>query len=106
MLNDGIQDGRDVSWIYDADVERLAGLVEQRSSCRAGVRTTSRCASRSRASSRSRSMPTRGVRSTTALLATPAGGRLEVVATYTAMLEVRELLASMSGRRALLGGSE
>ena len=25
MLNDGIQDGRDVSWIYDADLELLAG---------------------------------------------------------------------------------
>src|SRR5690606_13190792 len=23
MLNDGIQDGQDVSWIYDADLERL-----------------------------------------------------------------------------------
>ncbi|TAJ18739.1 MAG: DUF1727 domain-containing protein, partial [Dehalococcoidia bacterium] len=25
MLNDGIQDGQDVSWIYDADIEVLAG---------------------------------------------------------------------------------
>ena len=25
MLNDGVQDGQDVSWIYDADLEMLAG---------------------------------------------------------------------------------
>ena len=28
MLNDGIQDGQDVSWIYDADLERLASHVD------------------------------------------------------------------------------
>ncbi len=96
MLNDGIQDGRDVSWIYDADVERLAGLVGklvvsgQRADdfalrfALAGIEPSSVEPDTRRALA-------------AALLATPAGGRLEVIATYTAMLEVRELLASMSG---------
>jgi len=96
MLNDGIQDGRDVSWIYDADVERLDGLVGKlvvsghraedfalrfalAGIAPAAVDTDTRAALQ------------------TALLATPPGGRLEVVATYTAMIEVRELLASISG---------
>ena len=34
-----------------------------------------------------------------ALAATPPGGRLYVLPTYTAMLEVRELLAALAGRQ-------
>jgi UDP-N-acetylmuramyl tripeptide synthase len=96
MLNDGIQDGRDVSWIYDADIERLAGLVGklvvsgQRAEdfalrfALAGIEPAAVEVDTRRALE-------------VALLATPPGGRLEVIATYTAMLEVRELLATMSG---------
>ncbi len=96
MLNDGIQDGRDVSWIYDADVERLAGLV---SKLIVSGRRADDLALRFALAGIEPAAVDTDTRSalTTALLATPAGGRLEVVATYTAMLEVRELLASMSG---------
>jgi hypothetical protein len=34
-----------------------------------------------------------------ALAATPPGGRIEVVATYTAMLAIRALLAARTGAR-------
>ena len=47
---------------------------------------------------------TRAPPSQRALDATPAGATLYVVPTYTAMLEVRELLAKRAGAGALLGG--
>ncbi|HRC62523.1 MAG TPA: MurT ligase domain-containing protein [Dehalococcoidia bacterium] len=96
MLNDGIQDGRDVSWIYDADVERLAGLVGKL--VVSGRRAEDLALRFALAGIEPAAVDTdTRVALQTALLATPPGGRLEVVATYTAMLEVRELLASMSG---------
>ncbi len=103
MLNDGIQDGRDVSWIYDADIERLAGLV---STLVVSGRRADDLALRFALAGIEPAAVDTDTRSAlrSALLATPAGGRLEIVATYTAMLEVRELLAQHVGRRALLGG--
>jgi UDP-N-acetylmuramyl tripeptide synthase len=98
ILNDGIQDGRDVSWIYDADLEMLA----QRPPvllC-AGRRAHDlalRCAIAG--------VPPVGVEPDIAialdqaLAMTAPGGRLEVVPTYTAMLEVRELIARRAGAR-------
>jgi UDP-N-acetylmuramyl tripeptide synthase len=96
MLNDGIQDGRDVSWIYDADVERLAGRVGTL------VVSGDRAADLALRCALAGIEPEQVEPSTAhaldaALGATPPGGRLEVVATYTAMLEVRELLASRAG---------
>ncbi len=99
FLNDGLADGRDVSWIWDADYEvahpgtawaMAAGNRAEDLALRlkyAGFgdevpleHDTSRALQRS-------------------LDATPAGGTLYVVPTYTAMLEVRELLAKRSGAR-------
>ncbi len=96
MLNDGIQDGRDVSWIYDADVERLAGMV---GTLVVSGRRADDFALRFALAGIEPSFVESDTRRALAdaLLATPSGGRLEVIATYTAMLEVRELLASMSG---------
>jgi UDP-N-acetylmuramyl tripeptide synthase len=96
MLNDGIQDGRDVSWIYDADVERLTGLV---SKLVVSGRRADDLALRFALAGIEPAAVERDIRAalSTALTATPPGGRLEVVATYTAMLEVRELLASLVG---------
>jgi UDP-N-acetylmuramyl tripeptide synthase len=96
FLNDGIADGRDVSWIWDADYEIVqphtqwllaAGTRAEDLALRlkyAGFgddvaleHTTSRAIDR-------------------ALSATPEGDSLYIVPTYTAMLEVRELLARRS----------
>jgi UDP-N-acetylmuramyl tripeptide synthase len=93
FLNDGIADGRDVSWIWDADYEtvqpyadfvlaagtraedlalrlKYAGFGDDVALERDGARAVER-----------------------ALASTPPGATLHVVPTYTAMLEVRELLA-------------
>jgi len=96
ILNDGIQDGRDVSWIYDADLELLAG------------RTAAVVASGARAEELALRLVLAGVEPQAveprvdvaldrALALTPDGGRLEVMPTYTAMLEVREVLAGRTG---------
>ena len=98
MLNDGIQDGRDVSWIYDADLELLAG------------RTAAVVASGGRADDLALRLvlagvepravePDAGAALDRALALTPEGGRLDVVPTYTAMLRVREALAHRTSVR-------
>lgn len=96
MLNDGIQDGRDVSWIYDADLEMLAS---RRPEVTASGDRADDFALRWRLAGID---PRAVVLDTEAALdaaldAVPAGGRLDVVATYTAMLDVREALARRAG---------
>lgn len=98
ILNDGIQDGQDVSWIYDADLEVLAERPPV-VLC-AGDRAhdlAQRCAIAGVAPAGVE--PDIATALDQALAMTPAGGRLEVVPTYTAMLEVRELLARKAGAR-------
>lgn len=98
LLNDGIQDGRDVSWIYDADVEVV------------GTRVATLFAGGARAHDLALRLhlgglePTRvesniALALTEALQRIPEGARLDIVATYTAMLEVRALLADWTGGR-------
>lgn len=96
MLNDGVQDGQDVSWIYDADIEVLAG------------RPVTVTCSGDRADDFALRWHLAGIDPTavipdteaaldSALRHTPQGARLDVVATYTAMIEVREALARRAG---------
>ena len=96
ILNDGVQDGRDVSWIYDADLELLA------------ARAVTAVASGTRADDMALRLALAGVEPRAveprieaaldrALALTPEGGRLDVVPTYTAMLEVRRALARRTG---------
>ncbi|MEX2375837.1 MAG: MurT ligase domain-containing protein, partial [Dehalococcoidia bacterium] len=96
MLNDGIQDGQDVSWIYDADIERLSGGVD------------SLVCSGDRADDLALRFAVAGIEPDAVvspvpgalddgLRRTPLGGTLDVVATYTAMLEVREEVARRTG---------
>jgi lipid II isoglutaminyl synthase (glutamine-hydrolysing) len=96
MLNDGIQDGQDVSWIYDADLELLAGR-ELHLVC-AGDRADDFALRWMLAGIEPRSVVTATEAALdVALAATPEGARLDVIATYTAMLDVREALARRAG---------
>ena len=96
MLNDGIQDGQDVSWIYDADIELLAGR-ELNLIC-SGDRADDFALRWVLAGIEPRSvLPVTEEALDAALAATPAGARLDLIATYTAMLDVRESLARRSG---------
>lgn len=97
VLNDGIADGRDVSWIWDVDFEMLEGIVD------------SVVASGTRAEDMALRLKYAGIDNVrlekylphalaVALSQTPLGGRLYVLPTYTALLEVREMLARQGGR--------
>ena len=96
MLNDGIQDGRDVSWIYDADVELL--LARRPALIASGDRADDLALRWHLAGiEASAVVPDTEAGVEVALNAVRPGGRLDVIATYTAMLEVREALARRSG---------
>lgn len=96
LLNDGVQDGRDVSWIYDADLERLAGHVEDL--VVSGGRADDLALRLHLAGIELRVVqPHIATALDEALARTPEGARLDIVATYTAMIEVREALASRAG---------
>jgi lipid II isoglutaminyl synthase (glutamine-hydrolysing) len=92
-LNDGIADGRDVSWIWDADFELLEGAV-RRVFC-AGTRAPEMALRLKYAG-----WPTEAIEVEPgieraldrAVAATPQ--RLFALPTYTALLELRKLLAS------------
>jgi UDP-N-acetylmuramyl tripeptide synthase len=99
FLNDGIADGRDVSWIWDADYE----IVQPQTDVviASGTRAED-LALRLKYAGFGDDVPlerdaTRAVRR--AIDATPPGETLHVVPTYTAMLEVRELLAKRGGAK-------
>jgi lipid II isoglutaminyl synthase (glutamine-hydrolysing) len=91
-LNDGIADGRDVSWIWDADFELLAGAV-RRVVC-AGRRAAEMALRLKYAGWPAEAIevaPEIGPSLDTAVAA--ASGRLFALPTYTALLELRKLLA-------------
>jgi UDP-N-acetylmuramyl tripeptide synthase len=100
FLNDGIADGRDISWIWDVDFEMLGG-----SATRVTVSGT-------RAWDMALRLKYAGLEGVSdvemdsdtalrgAIAATPEGGMLYVVPTYTAMLKVRDTLAEWAGGRA------
>lgn len=98
FLNDGIADGRDISWIWDVDYEILAGQVG--SLVVSGTRAED-LALRLKYAGLGGEVPivSRAEQALAVTLAeAPPGETLYVVPTYTAMLEVRELLARR-GRR-------
>jgi len=107
FLNDNIADGRDVSWIWDVDFELLAGKT--RSVAVSGIRAWDMALRlkyaglyRDGASPRVEPEPSLALKQ--ALAATPEGGTLYVIPTYTAMLQVRDLLARWAGRGAFWEG--
>jgi UDP-N-acetylmuramyl tripeptide synthase len=91
-LNDRIADGRDVSWIWDADFELLAGAV-RRVVC-AGTRAPEMALRLKYAGwdeGRIEVVPEIGASLDTAVRG--ADGRVFALPTYTALLELRKLLA-------------
>ena len=97
FLNDGIADGRDVSWIWDTDYELLRPRAAW--ACAAGTRAED-LALRLKYAGYGDDIPIEHETKRAlvrALRETPPGATLCVIPTYTAMLEVRELLAKMSG---------
>jgi UDP-N-acetylmuramyl tripeptide synthase len=97
FLNDGIADGRDISWIWDADYEALEPQAEY--VLAAGTRAEDLALRLKYAGFGADVAIERDAAAAVrrALDATPAGGTLYVVPTYTAMLDVRGLLAKLSG---------
>jgi len=97
VLNDGIADGRDVSWIWDADFERMAGATSQ-VLC-SGLRAEDialRLKYAGIASDEGMVVERdSGKALEMALERTPLGETLYLLPTYTAMLEVRELLTKL-----------
>jgi lipid II isoglutaminyl synthase (glutamine-hydrolysing) len=91
-LNDRIADGRDVSWIWDADFEVLAGRV-RRATC-AGTRAEEMAPHLKYAGIDAELAVERDLgRSLDAAVASAAGERVYALPTYTALLELRDLLS-------------
>ena len=91
-LNDGIADGRDVSWVWDADFELLAGRV-RRVTC-SGTRAEEMALRLKYAGFEAPLAVERNLgRSLDAAVADGDGRPLYALPTYTALLELRDLLA-------------
>jgi UDP-N-acetylmuramyl tripeptide synthase len=91
-LNDRVADGRDVSWIWDADFEVLAGRV-RRVTC-SGTRAEEMALRLKYAGIDAELLVERDLRrSLDAAVAGAAGQRLYALPTYTALLELRDLLS-------------
>ncbi|MEA2419642.1 MAG: hypothetical protein QOE60_1848 [Thermoleophilaceae bacterium] len=91
-LNDRIADGRDVSWIWDADFEVLAGRV-RRVTC-TGTRAEEMALRLKYAGIDAELVVERDLaRSLDDAVANATGERLYALPTYTALLELRDLLA-------------
>jgi lipid II isoglutaminyl synthase (glutamine-hydrolysing) len=91
-LNDRIADGRDVSWIWDADFEVLAGHV-RRVTC-TGTRAEEMALRLKYAGIETELVVDRDLpRSLDAAVSNAPDGRLYALPTYTALLELRDLLS-------------
>jgi lipid II isoglutaminyl synthase (glutamine-hydrolysing) len=91
-LNDGIADGRDVSWIWDADFELLAGAA-RRVTC-SGTRAPEMALRLKYAGWPPESIEVDDqIAASLERAVAEAEGRLFALPTYTAMLELRNLLA-------------
>ena len=92
-LNDRIADGRDVSWIWDADFELLAGIVD-RIHC-SGTRAPEIAARLKYAGIEpDRFTVDESIERSLDGAVAAADGRLFALPTYTALIELRTLLAS------------
>jgi lipid II isoglutaminyl synthase (glutamine-hydrolysing) len=93
-LNDDIADGRDVSWIWDADFEPLIpGLDRLVATGSRAAELALRFAYGGLARDRIEVVPDLGQALDRGLELTPAGGELTLLPTYTAMLALRRIVA-------------
>jgi UDP-N-acetylmuramyl tripeptide synthase len=104
MLNDNTADGHDVSWIWDADIEPLRGRLASVvfGGTRAGdmaLRFKYAEAAAHGPEPRWQIEPETAAAFRAALGYTPPGGRLFIVPTYTALLDVRDLLSRLGYAR-------
>jgi UDP-N-acetylmuramyl tripeptide synthase len=105
FLNDGLADGRDISWIWDVDFERLGDVA----SLVVGGERSWDMALRLKYAGLAEQPHVEEDTVTAlreAISATPEGGRLYVIPTYTAMLEVRNILGRWAGRGAFWEGDD
>lgn len=99
MLNDNTADGHDVSWIWDADVEMLAGHVASLvASGTRGADMALRCKYAGLLSGGDVGLEV--ILETEpafrrALALTPSGGRLFLIPTYTALLDIRTSMSRL-----------
>jgi lipid II isoglutaminyl synthase (glutamine-hydrolysing) len=98
LLNDGIADGRDVSWIWDVDYETLGGQAQ--AIVVSGSRAADMALRLKYAGTGAQLIVEADERKAidAAVAMTPVGECLTVLPTYTAMLAVRERLATLAGR--------
>jgi UDP-N-acetylmuramyl tripeptide synthase len=99
ILNDGIADGRDISWVWDADFETAANAFE--TVVVSGTRAEEMALRLKYAEWREETLRIErdtGAALDVALAATPPADTLTVMPTYTAMLDVRGRLAKRTGR--------
>jgi UDP-N-acetylmuramyl tripeptide synthase len=104
FLNDDIADGRDISWIWDVDFELLAGRL---GSLTVSGRRAWDMALRLKYAGLAELPDVEHDAASAlreALGKTPEGGTLYVIPTYTAMLEVRNILGRWAGRGAFWEG--
>ena len=97
FLNDGIADGRDISWIWDVDFELLRGWTSRVtvSGTRAWDLAVRLKYAGLEAACAVEKDSDRALRQ--AIRQTPENGALHVIPTYTAMLEVRDTLSRWAG---------
>ena len=101
-LNDRIADGRDVSWIWDADFEVLAGRV-RRVTC-SGTRAEEMALRLKYAGIDAELVVDRDLeRSLDAAVRRRRASRLYALPTYTALLELRDLLVAARPGPAVVG---
>jgi UDP-N-acetylmuramyl tripeptide synthase len=93
-LNDGIADGRDVSWIWDVDFEPLIGALERLIATGGRAHELAlRFKYGGLDPERIEVVPALDKALDRGLELTPLGGELPVLPTYTAMLALREVVA-------------
>ena len=100
ILNDRVADGRDVSWVWDADFEVAASQFER--VVVSGTRAEDMALRLKYAGWPEPSLvvePDVRLALEKAVAATPPAACLTVLPTYTAMLQAREVLARRSGKR-------
>ncbi len=91
VINDLAADGRDVSWLWDVPIEALAGYKS--TIMTAGIRGEDMTLRLHYAGVESRYFVDLKAGLEALVEATPVGGTTYVLSTYTAMLDVRKLLA-------------